>query len=98
MRVNRESKRITREGKEFSWEEREAIVKEYFHFLLHAQKKTKQKKKAPATKPIFPSKRAIQPLQAACPRASNVPRCSWMSALHTPLEFFNVALPKVGSW
>lgn len=29
MRVNKESKRITREGKEFSWEEREAIVKEY---------------------------------------------------------------------
>ena len=31
-----------------------------FHFLLRAQKKTKQKKRAPGTKPIFRAKRAIQ--------------------------------------
>ena len=61
--------------------------KSSFHFLLRAQKKTKQKKRAPATKPIFPSKRAIQPLWPAYPHASNVPRCSWMSPLHTPFEF-----------
>ena len=40
-----------------------------FHFLLHAHaigiprgKKTKQKEGAPATQPIFPAKRTIQPL------------------------------------
>ena len=33
-----------------------------FHFLLHAQKKTKQKKRAPGTKPIFRAKRTAQPL------------------------------------
>ena len=58
-----------------------------FHFLLHAQKKTKQKKRAPATKPIFRAKRTAQPLQAAYAQASNGPRCSWMSPRRTPLEF-----------
>ena len=58
-----------------------------FHFLLRAQKKTKQKKRAPGTKPIFPSKHVTQPLQAAYPQASNRPRCSWMFPLHTTLEF-----------
>ena len=67
--------------------------KSSFHFLLRAQKKTKQKKRAPGTKPIFPSKRTIQPLWPAYPRASNVPRCSWMSPLQTPLEF--LMMPKI---
>ncbi|MCG8386414.1 MAG: hypothetical protein MJA30_12785, partial [Cytophagales bacterium] len=40
-----------------------------------------------SNKAHFPSKRAIQPLWPAYPHASNVPRCSWMSPLHTPFEF-----------
>ena len=57
--------------------------KSSFYFLLcaHAEaslrgKKTKQEKRAPATKPTFPSKHAIQPCRPLCTQASNVPPCS----------------------
>ena len=73
--------------------------KSSFHFLLRAQNKTKQKKRAPGTKPIFPTKRVIQLLQSAYPQASNVLRCSWMPSLHTPWNFQYTLLPNnAKSW
>ena len=58
-----------------------------FIFFLLAQKKTKQKKKAPQTKAIFPTSRAVQPFQAAYTPASNGPRCSWTSSPPYPRPF-----------
>ena len=58
-----------------------------FPFLLHAQKKMKQKKRVPATSP-FSAKNALPiPLQAASPQTSNVPCCSWMSPLNRHFYF-----------
>jgi len=66
---------------------KEVLMQSYLHFLLHAQKKTKQKKKTPRTKPIFPAKPTFSLCQAAHTLASNGPHCSWTPARQLPGPF-----------
>lgn len=63
------------------------VIKTDFHFLLHAQKKTKQKKKAPQIKLILHAKRTSQPFMLAYTHPSNNPRYLWTG--HYTIEMNN---------
>ena len=57
-------------------------------------KENETKEKGASNQAQFPLETHCPALKAAYPQASNVPRCSWMSSLHTALKFFMMTFLK----